>query len=151
MSTWPVHSARRLIDYLIGQVTGGVGRELSKVEQTALSTIQGEDLPTYKIPLVGRFVGNAKGQSSEGSAFYANTERLNELETEMKGLRADGRGEEAMAIRQAHPEASLILMANATERRVQKLRKTKRELVSSGAPREEVKAIEDRITEEMAR
>ena len=139
------------IDYLIGQVTGGVGREFSKVEQTALSTIQGEDLPTYKIPLVGRFVGNAKGQSSEGSAFYANTERLNELETEMKGLRADGRGEEAMAIRQAHPEASLILMANATERRVQKLRKTKRELVSSGAPRDEVKAIEDRITEEMAR
>src|SRR5438094_572638 len=78
------------IDYLIGQVTGGVGRELGKLEQTSLGTARGEDVPLYKIPLVGRFVGDTASQASEGTNFYANVDRLNELETEIKGLRKGG-------------------------------------------------------------
>lgn len=139
------------IDYLIGQATGGVGRELSKVEQTVLSTARGESLPTYKVPLVGRFIGDAKSQASEGTAFYANTERLNRIETEMKGLQKDGKIAEATALRMSHSEAYLITMANQAERQIQKLRAEKRELVKANAPRDRVKAIEDRITAVMAR
>lgn len=138
------------IDYLIGQVTGGVGRELSKVEQTALSAARGEELPLYKVPLVGRFVGNAASQASEGNAFYANVERLNEIETEIKGLRKDGKADEANQVRLSNPEAYLITKANHAERAVQKLRKEKSELVKAGAPREQVRAIEEKITARMA-
>jgi predicted Fe-S protein YdhL (DUF1289 family) len=138
------------IDYLIGQVTGGVGREISKVTQTATATVQGETLPLYKVPLVGRLIGDAKSQASEGSAFYANLERLNKIETEIKGLRKEGDATAANAIRLGNPEAYLITQANHAERAVQKLRREKREAVAAGAPREQVKAIEERITARMA-
>lgn len=139
------------IDYLIGQATGGVGRELSKVEQTALATARGEELPTYKIPLAGRFFGNAASQASEGSVFYANAERLNRIETEIKGLQKDGKTAEAAALKRSSSEAYLITMANQAERQIQKLRTQKRELVKAGAPREAVKEIEARVTATMAR
>lgn len=139
------------IDYLLGQLTGGVGREYSKTEQTLKSAVRGEALPTYKIPLVGRFIGNAKGQASEGSAFYANVDKLNEIETEAKGLRADGKEAEARKLLGENPEAYLITQANYAERAAQKLRRQKSELIKAGAPREQVKAVEEEITAVMAR
>lgn len=138
------------IDYLLGQVTGGVGRELNKVEQSLLGAVHGETVPIYKVPLVGRFVGNARSQASEGNAFYANVERLNELETEIKGMRKDGDAEGARQVMLKNPQAYLITQANHAEQQVQKLRKQKSELVKGGAPREQVKAIEAKITERMA-
>jgi hypothetical protein len=139
------------IDYLIGQVTGGVGRELSKVEQTGLALVRGEELPTHKMPLVGRFYGDAHQQSSEGNSFYANADELNRIETEVKGLRKDGKMAEAQAVLREHPESYLIAMANSAERDLQKLRAQKRDLVSKGAQREQVRAVEERITTVMAR
>ena len=52
------------IDYLIGQVTGGVGREALKAEQTVTSMMTGEELPAHKVPLLGRFYGDTTGQAS---------------------------------------------------------------------------------------
>jgi hypothetical protein len=139
------------IDYLFGQLTGGVGRELSKVEQTLKAGYQGETLPLYKVPLFGRFGGNAASQASESTAFYNNSRRLNVLETEVKGLRGDGRALEAQAMLAARPDAYLIGVANTVERQVQRLRKEKRALIEAGAQREQVRAVEDRITEAMSR
>lgn len=139
------------IDYLIAQLTGGVGRELSKVEQSARSLITGEELPTYKVPLIGRLVGNADSQASQGNAFYANLNRINEVETEIKGLRKDGRSVDAARLMRERPEARLIQMANRTERRVQELRREKRALVEKGADREAVRAKDAQVTAEMTR
>lgn len=139
------------IEYLLGQVTGGVGRELSKIEQSALAITRGEDLPTHKIPLAGRFFGDANQQSSQGSAFYRNVEAANKVETEIKGMRADGKHAEAAEYARRHPEALLIAMANRAERDVQQLRKQKRELVAKRADRAEVRAVEEKITAAMMR
>ena len=138
------------IDYLIGQLTGGVGREISKVEQTAIGLARGEDVPTYKIPLVGRLIGDSKSQASEGAAFYANAQKLNKLETEIKLLREDGKVAEAQALRASRPEAYLMTQANYAERAIQRLRKEKSELIKDGAPREKIREIEERITARMA-
>lgn len=139
------------IDYLIAQVGGGVAREVSKVMQTGSSITSGEELPTYKMPLLGRFVGSANGQASQGSAFYANLNKLNALETEIKGLRKDGKYEEAAALVRERPESSLIAFANKAERDVQKLRRDKRELIANDADRDAVRAKEDQITAVMTR
>jgi len=139
------------IDYLFGQVTGGVGRELSKLGQSAAATYRGEDLPPHKIPLVGRFYGDANAQSSQGTTFYGNINRINEYEAEIKGLRKDGRGTEAAKFIAEHPEARLVMRANYAERQVQKLRKEKHDLLEKDAPRERIKALEDRIKSEMQR
>jgi hypothetical protein len=139
------------IDYLIAQLGGGVAREAAKVQQTVSSTLSGEELPTHKIPLVGRFVGNAASQASQGSAFYANLNKLNELETEIKGLRKDGRFDEAAKLARENPQSMMIAMANRAERDVQRLRREKRELIAKDASREEVRAKEEQITAVMTR
>lgn len=128
-----------------------MGREISKLDQSARATISGEELPIFKVPLIGRFAGNAGSQASEGTAFYANMRRLNALETEVKGLRGDGKIVEAQAMLAACPDAYLIGVANTVERQVQRLRKEKRELIERDASRPEIKAVEVRITEAMAR
>ena len=139
------------IDYLFAQVTGGVGREYAKVEQTATSLAQGEELPPYKVPFFGRFYGNAKSQASQGTAFYAATGRLNALETEAKNMRKDGNWQGALQLIQSRPDARLIDQANETERRVQELRREKRALVAKGASRDVVRAKEEQITQVMQR
>jgi molybdopterin converting factor small subunit len=139
------------IDYLWDQVTGGVGRELSKVEQTATAAFTGETLPTYKIPLVGRFVGDAEGPTSQGNRFYENLNQISLHEAQIKGLIKDGFADEAQAYRAENPESTLIGVANMAERQVRKLRSRKRELLANDAPRDSIRQIEEQITRAMTR
>jgi hypothetical protein len=66
------------IDYVIGQLTGGVGRELLKANQAVSAQFTGDELPAYKIPLVGRLYGNTDGPAAESGQFYENVKALNE-------------------------------------------------------------------------
>jgi hypothetical protein len=132
------------LDFLFGQVTGGVGREVMKLEQAATSWMSGEELPPYKYPLgVGRFIGNTTAQASDSNRFYANLTRLNELEAELKGRTKEG--EDVKGFMQDNPEASLVGMANAAETTVTKLRSMKRKMIAAKRPKAEVKQIETRI------
>ena len=137
------------IDYLIGQATGGVGREVMKAEQTITSAITGEDLPTYKVPLLGRIYGDAAQQSSQANTFYTNLKMLNEHEAEIKGRRKSG--EPMGDYFKENPEARLFAMANGYERSVSELRKRKRVLVEKDANREQIKAVELQIAARMTR
>lgn len=135
------------IDYLIGQVAGGLGREAMKTEQTVTSAITGEEMPTYKIPLIGRFYGSSEGQAQQGSAFYSNLREINEHEAEIKGRRKAGEPIGDYLI--ANPEARLVRYANHVERQVSLLRRQKRELTARGADRAQIKTIDARITQLM--
>jgi hypothetical protein len=137
------------VDYLIGQIAGGVGREYLKAEQTATSAVTGEDLPVHKIPLFGRFYGDTTGQSSQAAEFYSNLRELNEHENEIKGRRKSG--QDVLEYRRENPEASLIKYGNLAERQLQALRKRKRELVEKEAPKEKIAKIDERITAIMTR
>ncbi|MGE5522376.1 MAG: LPD38 domain-containing protein [Rhodospirillaceae bacterium] len=137
------------IDYLIGQATGGLGREAIKLEQTVTSTMTGEELPTYKIPLLGRFYGSSEGQAPQGSAFYANLKTIHQHEAEIKGRRKAG--EPVVEYLRDNPEARLVRFANHAERVVSDLRRKKRELLEKGAPQASIRLIDERITVEMRR
>lgn len=54
------------VDYLAGQLTGGVGREALKVQQSAMAAANDDwgNLPIHKWPVLGRFYGDAKGPAS---------------------------------------------------------------------------------------
>ena len=137
------------IDYLTSQATGGVGREISKAFQGAESVVTGEHLPSYKIPLVGRFYGNAEDQSSQGGRYYANIMRINEAENGLKGRMQDHLPvDEFMA---DNPEYKLIGRAKFTETIIKNLRKQKKILIENNATREQIAVIEDRITLAMKR
>lgn len=135
------------IDYLVGQATGGVGREYMKAEQTITSTVTGEELPTHKIPLLGRMYGTTEGQSSEASKFYDNLRSLNDHEAEIKGRRMDG-GDVAGYLRE-NPEARLVVYANAVERQVSALRRRKSDLIDKGISGDRIRIIEMQISAKM--
>lgn len=78
------------IDYVIGQLTGGLGREAGKVAATAAAPFTGEELPPHKIPLVGRLYGNTGGASGQSERFYERIREANATENEIKGRVRDG-------------------------------------------------------------
>jgi hypothetical protein len=139
------------IDYLIGQITGGVGREVGKLAQVATSTVSGEELPMHKIPLVGRFIGTTEGQSAEASRFYDNLRELGEHKVEIDGLKKDHRSAELMAYLRDNKEARLVQSADHIQREVSKLQKAKRALIAKGASPDQVRFIDVRITAMMKR
>jgi hypothetical protein len=135
------------IDYLVGVAFGGVGREALKAEQTVTAGVTGEELPPYKIPLVGRFYGDTASQAAQRSKFYDNMIELNKHENEIKGRRKDRKN--VGEYTRENPEAMLFGVANNVERQVRSLRKQRERLLEKDAPREDVQRIEKKITEVM--
>lgn len=137
------------IDYLIGQATGGVGREVSKVSQTASATATGEELPLYKVPLVGRFVGDTGGKAGESAKFYDHLREINMHEAEYKGLIKDGKRQEAAEYLAENPGVKFIMFGNTTERAVKKLREAKRGMIERGDSPDKVADMDARIAATM--
>ena len=137
------------IDYLVGQLTGGVGRETTKFMKSAQATTTGDDLPWHNIPLLGRFYGDADSNGAKQSVFYNNMDKVRKHSEEVKGLRASGRSGEATEYANKYPQARLHLAARAAERQVKGMRDRMRDLEQAGAPREKIRALETRIIQRM--
>jgi hypothetical protein len=135
------------IDYLFGQITGGLGREIMKTEQTATALITGEDLPPFKIPLFGRLYGDTSTSAADANRFYENIRRMNIHKEEIDG-RQESRRPVGEYLRE-NPEARLVTAASSTYREVQQMRNRKREMVERGASRESVRIMEQRIASRM--
>lgn len=133
------------IDYLIEQVTGGIGRELSKGSQVLQAAITGEEVPFHKVPLLGRFAGSASGSTATRSTFYDNVKAVNLAYREFEG-RAKDRTGDAHEFLRTHPEGRLREAAISIERTIGQLNKVKKDLVEKGAPRAEIRLREAQIT-----
>jgi hypothetical protein len=133
------------IDYVIGQLTGGVGREIGKLSQTITAPLTGDELPEHKIPFLGRLYGSTQGVSGESELFYKNIKRLNQIENEYKGrMKA---GEDAESFRKQEPLVDHIGLGNQAEAAVSKLRRQGREERLRADPgwQERVKRIDQQI------
>lgn len=135
------------LEYLWGQATGGLGREIAKGITTVEKTITGEDLPSYKIPLAGRFYGETKSSAAESGRFYKNMEKLNKHENEIKGRR--DKKQPIGDYLSENPEARLAPMARKVYNDVRELRKRREALMERDAPKESVQAVEKMITRKM--
>lgn len=135
------------IDYLIGQATGGVGREAGKLMQSITAWTTGEDLPPHKIPLVGRFYGNADSQSAQSSRFFKNLKDVSPIRREYEALRKERKLLEANEFLAENPVAAID--PDAAYQDVQKLRTEKRRLIMSDAEREKVRRIDERLQARM--
>ena len=130
------------IDYLIGQVTGGVGREVSKASQFVESVATGEDVPAHKVPVLGRFYGETDGVSSQVSKMYRNLEKIGEHSDPIK--RMQEAGQDVTPYLEKFPEARLTKSADKVQRRLSELNKVKADAKKRG-DKEAVKRVEDRI------
>jgi hypothetical protein len=139
------------IDYVIGQITGGVGREMLKATQVVSAPITGDELPAHKVPLLGRFYGNTRGVLANTDQFYNNIRDINIAENELKGRMKDGDYDGASSVRESDPLAGLVGYANATENMVRKLKQQRRDIQKRADDgwRDEVKSVDERIAELM--
>ena len=129
------------IEYLVGQVFGGVGREAMKVGRGLEALATGEELATYNIPIAGRLVGNIQQKAAQTGRFYDNIKALNEHQAEIEGRMA--RGEDITEYVNGNPEAMLYQLGDKTYSKISKLRQLKKTLEESGASRDQTKAIDD--------
>ena len=134
------------IDYIIGQLTGGVGREIGKLATTVSAPIAGDELPIYKVPLLGRFAGSVRGSAGQADTFYENVKEINQIENELRG-RAKA-GEDVAEVQREEPLAALAGAGNAYTRKVSELRRLRREVAAAEAPgyREQLAQIDEQIT-----
>ena len=137
------------IDYLIGQITGGVGREAMKIEQSITGAVKGEEVAPYKIPIVGRFYGDTQATANISGKFYENLTMLNKHEAEIKGRKKDR--ESLSDYYEQYPEARLYEKANSIESDIKSLNKRLKELKEREGSEESVKIVKTQITAKMKR
>lgn len=139
------------IDYLLAQVTGGIGREYNKAEQTISAMMTGEDLPTYKIPLLGRLYGTTTGRSNERSRFYDLAREGRRHEAELEGRASEGRIDRFAAQERIdeylakHPEAEGSMNAIKAARQVSEIRSEKRKAAAQGATQAKLNTYDDEV------
>jgi hypothetical protein len=121
------------IDYLIQQYTGGVGRELMKMAETAKAPFSDEPLPTYRIPIVGKAYGETGSPVAVQDKFFKNVTALAEYENEIKRMRKDKQN--IAEFRKEHPETKLISRANALENQISEINKRRKAMIERGAPK----------------
>jgi len=129
------------IDYVIGQVTGGLGREIMKTGQTIKAAGTGEDLPAYRVPLLGRFYGETESNAAESQRFYNNITKMADHENEIKGRIKNK--ESVASYYKDNPQARLYQQANTIENQINALNKQKKEFIERGLPKDRIKRIEN--------
>ncbi|THJ32423.1 hypothetical protein E8K88_12040 [Lampropedia aestuarii] len=139
------------IEYLIGQLTGGVGREIMKAGNMAQSMLTGDELPPNKIVLAGRFYGNTRGANGQSESYYENLKRINGAAAEYKGR--VGEGQAADLVLNDQPLARLNGAADVVHKRVRGLQELRRRVQAGDEPgkREMVKEINQEIEQTMLR
>jgi len=130
------------VDFLAGQVGGGLYREVTKAGKAVGSVFTGEEIPAYQRPVVGRFVGETGSQAATAQTFYSNVTRMTDHENEIKGRKKNK--ENVAEYMKDNPDARLWRKANSVENEINALNKQKRLFIEKGFPKERIQAIEAR-------
>jgi hypothetical protein len=128
------------LDFLAGQLTGGAGREIMKVEQVIESKFTGEKVPEYKRPIIGKIYGDTKSDAAISNEFYRNITKMADYEHEIVG-RAKHK-EDVQAFIKDHPESVLWKGANNIENDISELNKIKREMRERNRPKEDIEKLD---------
>jgi hypothetical protein len=137
------------VDFLAGQVGGGLYREVTKAGKAVSAAITGEEIPSYQRPVVGRFLGSTGSPAAVSQTFYNNVTRMTDHENEIKG-RMKNR-EDVEGYLNDNPEARLWKRANTIENKINELNKRKRMFIERGFPKERVQAVDAQKTMLMQR
>jgi hypothetical protein len=131
------------IDFYAGQVTGGVGRELAKTKDLITNLVTGEETPSYRIPLVGRFYADVDTNASKTQRFYNNVVEMSNHEQEIKGRQKNR--ENVSDYMKEHPEARLWQQANNIENQLSAIKKERKALKERGASEDLIKRKNDQM------
>jgi hypothetical protein len=139
------------LDFMTGQYLGGVSREAMKAAETAKSLTTGEPQPTYRIPVVGKLIGDKESPQDIANKFYQNADRMAGYKAEIEGRQKNrGTGSVSEVIAN-NPEASLYKTADNIHSQLVKLNQQKKLLQQKGADVSRLQNIEGQKTRIMKR
>ena len=107
----------------------------------------GDNIEATDIPFIRRFYGEVSGKTSEGNKFYDNVKEMNVIRKAIKAREEAGLDTTEYTDKTPGWEASEEV--GQYYREVSELRKERRELIMSGAPRSEIKAKDEEVTAKM--
>ena len=128
------------IDYYAGQVGGGAAREAIKAAELAKSAFTSEPVPSYRIPLAGRFYGDAKSQSAIQDKFYNNITLMNKYGNEITNIQKSG--QDPSKYMRAHPEAQLYNAASNFNNAINEMNKNKKNMLKNKLPLKDIREYE---------
>jgi hypothetical protein len=137
------------LDFIAGQVGGGLYREVTKAGKAISAVVTGEEIPTYQRPILGRFAGKTGSQAAVSQTFYDNVTRMTDHENEIKGRMKNRENVESYL--SDYPEARLWKRANSVENKINELNKRKRLFLERGFPKERIQAVDAQKTMLMQR
>jgi hypothetical protein len=142
---WASYTADE-IDYLIGQATGGAGREVMKAAQYVGSVAAGEtaEVPTYKVPVIGKFLGETNSPAAISATFYDNVTRLAKHEHEIKQLIKNK--EPTAEYKADNPEWRYYNRANYLENQISQINHQIKVAQERDRPEETIQKMKDRKT-----
>jgi GNAT superfamily N-acetyltransferase len=132
------------LDYLIGQATGGIGREIKRTVDLGINKYEGEETPAYRVPLANRFLGETKTEAATAARFYDNVTMLARHENVLNG-RIDNKGDVQGYYRE-NPIARYAFVANDFENDVSSLNRTMsdiRKLPDTQENKDKIKRIKE--------
>ena len=135
------------LDYYAGQVGGGAAREVIKGAETVKSWFTSESQPSYRIPLVGRFYGDAKSAAAIQDKFYNNVTLMNKYANEVKNIEAAG--QDPTKFYKQYPAAILADEVNSYYNDVNKMNQDKKEMLQAKVPIKDIRALEAAKTQTM--
>jgi len=128
------------IDYYAGQVGGGAAREVIKAAELAKSAFTSEPVPSYRIPLAGRFYGDAKSQSAIQDKFYNNITLMNKYGNEITNIQKSG--QDPSKYMRVHPEAQLYNAASNFNNTINEMNKNKKNMLKNKLPLKDIREYE---------
>lgn len=113
----------------------------------------GDEIPPYKIPLAGRFFGDAEANASMAGKYYQNLNKIQALAMQEKNMREDGLS--TTAFKEKNPLVNLRKKAAKDHRRLLKYKREKINIVRKSAigvetaNPERIKELEEKMKEIM--
>ena len=132
------------LDYLAKEYAGGVGREITKAVRYVGKKIEGEEIPSYSVPIAGKLYGELDTPSAAADKFYKNVKAMAEHEGTIKRIKE--RKGDVSDYRKENKEATarLINRANYVETEVARYNREIRAMYKKEAPEKEIKAKKEK-------
>jgi len=130
------------IDFLVSSVTGPVVGSLAKTVKFIEAKQTGEEVPAYKVPILGRFQGELDSKPVITSRFYNNINAMYEHELTLKNLSKDRIAKRKYM--QEHPEARAYKFAEQYEAKINNINADKKKLQMAGRPQEQIDRLDNK-------
>ena len=129
------------IDFLASTYLGPVLGSIHKTYAYAKAKLSGEEVPAYKVPVLGRFQGETDSKPVITSRFYTNLNAMYEHEFTLKNLRDNPQA--TAQYYKDHPDARGWRIAEGFDAKINQINAAKKQQEMNHAPKEVLQRLDN--------